>query len=259
MNKRLINNEFKSSLFQFIIFSLLILGALTASFVAYEFLNDDIINKIKDINSNVKILFYLNDNIINGNEYYCFIMEYLLILGSIMASHMATRQILWDKKNNYDEYLFTLPVSRGRIFFNKCMCLLIEILIFNALFYILSIILTNVSTYHVSIRYILEINTAMLLSQLTFASLGLLAGSLIRHPRFIYIKSDIVLFFFILLAIPERIWNIKLIKYVNPFSYLAVRDILLNDGYKLSFLIASGCIMIFSITISKSIYDEYEI
>ena len=108
-------------------------------------------------------------------------------------------------------------------------------------------------------KYIIEINSAMILAQLTFASLGFLVGSLIRNPKFIFIKSDIVIIFFLLLAIPERIYDITILRYINPFSYLSVRDILVENGYKISFIIASGFIMIFSITISKSIYSEYEL
>lgn len=259
MNKRLILNEFKASLTQFIVFTVLIMLGLILSFIIYPYIDASVIEKIASLNKTTKIILYLNENITNGNEYYSLTMEYLLIIGSIMASHLATKQILWDRASEYDKYLFTLPISREKIYFNKFMCIVIEILSFNILFYLISIILTSLGSYHVSMRYIIEINSAMLLAQLTFASLGFLAGSLIRHPKLIYIKSDIFIIFFLLLAIPERIYDITILKYINPFSYLSVRDILINDGYKISFIIASGFIMIFSITISKSIYNEYEL
>lgn len=259
MNKRLILNEFKASLTQFIVFTVLIMLGLILSFIIYPYIDASVIEKIASLNKTTKIILYLNENITNGNEYYSLTMEYLLIIGSIMASHLATKQILWDRASEYDKYLFTLPISREKIYFNKFMCIVIEILSFNILFYLISIILTSFGSYHVSMRYIIEINSAMLLAQLTFASLGFLAGSLIRHPKLIYIKSDIFIIFFLLLAIPERIYDITILKYINPFSYLSVRDILINDGYKISFIIASGFIMIFSITISKSIYNEYEL
>lgn len=259
MNKKLILSEFRASLAQFIVFTTLISLCLIISFIIYPYIDSNTIEKISSLSKTTKKILYLNENITIGNEYYSLTMEYLLIIGSIMASHLATKQILWDRASEYDKYLFTLPISREKIYLNKFICVIIEILSFNSIFYILSIILTNLSTYHVSMKYIIEINSAMILAQLTFASLGFLVGSLIRNPKFIFIKSDIVIIFFLLLAIPERIYDITILRYINPFSYLSVRDILVENGYKISFIIASGFIMIFSITISKSIYSEYEL
>lgn len=258
MKSKLIKNEFKSSLFEFITFTIIIISALIVSFIIYPTLNNDILIKISNLNPKIQTIFYLNDNILDANEYYAFIMEYIIILGSIMSTVLATKQILWDKMKGYDEYLFTLPVSRGEIFKNKVLCVLIEILFFNIIFYITSILLSSFTKYNVKLRYIWDINSALLLAQLTFSAIGFLVGSFIKKTRFIYLKTNLAILFFILLAIPERLYNIKIIKYINPFSYLGVRDILLNDGYKYSFIIASGFIIIFSLVISKSIYDEYD-
>lgn len=256
MNKTLIINEIKSSIKGYIIFSLLTLSALIALILLHPIIDDEMISKIIGLNKYVKKIFYLNDNILEHNEYYAFTMQYVIILGSFMAVFMATKQILWDRKVCYDEYLFTLPISRGKIFLNKCICLLIELLFFNIIFYVVSITLSYMA-YKVSLKYIILMNTALILAQLTFAAIGLLVGSLIRNPRLIYLKSNTAVVFFLILGAIERMFNIAILKYINPFSYLAVRDLLLGS-YKYSFLIASGFIMVFSITISKSMYDEYD-
>lgn len=258
MNKRLIANEFKSSLGQFIFFTVLIISTLVAAFMLHPYITDDMVISISKLNSYLKTILYLNDNILDSKEYYAFVMQYFIIIGSIMAIHVSTKQILWDRKEGYDEYLFTLPVSRGAIFKNKCICILIELLIFNVIFCISSILLSSLSSFHIGVKYILQMNSALMLAQLTFAAIGFLMGALIRHPKFIYVKSTIVLFILLIIAIPERIYNIKLLKYINPFSYLNLRDLLIKGEYKYSFIIASGFIVIFSITISKSIYDEYD-
>ena len=185
-------------------------------------------------------------------------MEYLIIIGALMASVLASKQFLEDRKYQYDEYLFTLPISRTKLFLNKCFVVFIELISFNILFYVISIILSH-TIVHIPMIHILKINSTMILNQITFAGLGFLVSALFKTPRLILLKSILLILIFLLIAIPERVFNIILIKYINPFSYLAIRDIILTTTYKYSFLIASGFITIFSLTISGSIYKEYEV
>ncbi|MGM9970933.1 MAG: ABC transporter permease subunit [Anaeroplasmataceae bacterium] len=265
MNKKLIANEFKSSLRTFIIWSFIILIFVSTTIILFPLYknNYDIISaKIEKLpNILLKILSIDLTTLSTLNGYYAFIIEYTLILGAIMASILSFKAILWDTINGYNNYLFTKPISRKKIFINKIIVLVLELLIFNIIFNIISIILLKIfnSDTTFSVIKLIQINSALLLSQFTFAALAMMISSFIKKPKRIYPIALLIILVFYIVSIIEKLINFKLIRYINPFSYFKISDIVLNGTYKYSFIIASLFIIVFSISISYREYDLLEI
>ena len=250
MKAYLLFNEIKSSIILFITFEILIFSLLVVGFIIFP-ININISNEY------IKNILFITSDLNNPNEYYAFIMEYIIILSAIFATILATKTIVHDKISGYDEYLFSLPTTRSKIFFNKVIAIAFETILFNLIFYILSFVLNIVFDFNINKILLFKMNLSLTLSTLTFASIGILVGSFIK-PKFIYIKSLSFTILLLLIAIPERLFNITILRYINPFSYFKLYE-LISNGYRLSFIIASGCIMIFSLSISKTIYDEYDV
>lgn len=263
MKKKLIYNEFRSSLNIFIIWSLILIIFLSL-FIS---LNPYFINHSDTITSNLNklpnflrtILFINTDTFTHHLGYYALTMEYMLIIGAISASVIAYKIVLWDKINGYNEFLFTKPISRQSIFFNKILIFALEILAQNILFNIVSIILCKAIIKEISILRLIQINSSLLLSELTFGSISILTSSFIKRTKRIYRVPVLTIVILYLIAIPERLWNIKILRYINPFSYFKVSDIVLENHYKLSFILASLVIILFSLRISLINYEEFEI
>lgn len=250
MKAYLFLNEIKSSLILSILLSVIIYALLFYGMLIFPY-------EANIKNETIRTILFIPDNMYLPKNHYAFIMEYLIIAAAIMATILSTKTLVHDKASGYDEYLFSLPTTRGVIFYNKIIAIAIELIIFNIGFYILSIVFNSILDLNLPIKYILKLNTALTLSQITFASIGVLAGSFIK-PKHIYLKNILFIIILILIAIPERLYNITILRYVNPFSYFKLNEII-SSGYKMSFLIASGCIIIFSLSISKTTYDEYDV
>lgn len=250
MKAYLLLNEIKSSLILSIILSAIIYALLFYGILIFPY-------EMNIGNDTLKSILFIPANPYLSRDHYAFIMEYIIMASAIMATVLSTKTLVHDKVSGYDEYLFSLPTTRGVIFYNKLLAILIELIIFNIGFYVLSIVFNYILDLNLPIKYILKMNSALTLSQLTFASIGVLAGSFIK-PKNIYLKNILFIIALVLIAIPERLYNITLLRYINPFSYFKLNEII-SSGYKMSFLIASGCIIIFSISISKTSYDEYDV
>ena len=250
MKRYLLYNEIRASLFLSLVSSLILYVLLIIMLASFPI-------NINIENDTLKKLFYFPDNINDSNSYYCFLLEYFIILGSIFTSIVATKVIVHDKKSGYDEYLFSLPIKRSELFLNKIVSIVLIVLTYNLLFLALSFISNFVFDLNIKNTIILKLNLALLISNLTFASIGVLIGSFIK-PSFIYIKCLMFNLVLLILSIPDRLLNFKILQYANPFSYFKLYK-LLNNSFKNSFIIASGCIIVFSISISKTMYDEYDV
>ena len=246
----LLKNEIKATLLTFIIFSSFVFILLLLSFVLYPL-------PINIENETLKKILFIPEDVKNKEMYYAMVMEYFIIIISLMSAVLSTKTIVNDKKSGYDEYLFSLPLDRKAIFYNKLLAITIESIMFNLIFNILSFSFNAIFNFKISTFKMFEINTALFLSNITFLSIGVLVGSLIK-PNHIYLKNILIILFLLLLAIPERIYNISFLRYFNPFSYFKLLE-LINSGYKISFITISGCIIIFSISISKTTYLEYDV
>lgn len=258
MNSTLIKNEFKSSIKPFIICSITIILFIVIAILSYPLYEKNIMNISKWPHIILKILSLESKNTIDS--FYGVVVEYSLILGAIMAFFLAFKAILWDTKNGYNIYLFTKPIERKKIFINKIIAIIFELVLFNILFNIISIILLKIiSNSTNSIINIILINSALLLSQITFAALAMMFSSFIKKPKHIYPIAILIIFIFLLVSIIENIINISVLRYINPFSYFKVSDIVLYGKYKLSFIIASLFIIVFSISISYREYETLEI
>lgn len=249
MKAYLLFNEIKSSLLLSILLGASIYALLFIGFMIYPI-------SLNVSNDTIRTILFIPE-VVNESSYYAFMMEYIIIAGAIMATVLATKTIVHDKKGGYDEYLFSLPTTRGMIFLNKLLTIAIELFVFNIGFYILSFVFNSIFDFNIPLKKLLEFNSALTLSSITFASIGVMVGSFIK-PKLIYLKNLIFIFFLVIVAIPERLYNIYLLRYINPFSYFKLEEII-ESGYKSSFLIASGCLIIFTISISKTIYDEYDV
>ncbi len=246
----LLKNEVKAALILSIVFSVIIYLMLLLSFIFYPI-------DINIKNETLKKLLFIPSDVKNPAMYYAWIMEYIIIAVSIMSAVLSTKTIVNDKKSGYDEYLFSLPLNRNQIFYNKLLAIVIESLAFNIIFNILSFSFNEIFNFKMSSFKMFEINTALFLSNITFLSIGVLVGSFIK-PSHIYFKNILMILLLLVLAIPERLYNISILRYFNPFSYFKLLEII-ESGYKISFLTISGCIIIFSISIAKTTYEEYDV
>lgn len=265
MNQKLIRNELKSTLGLFITYTLIICLVITSFILLYplyESHQDTIINKLDNVNKYVTKAFNIKTQGMNSTSgYYATIMEFILIIGAIMAITIAFKLILWDTINGYNVFLFTMPISRKKLFINKIITLAIEIIICNVIFSVLSFILLKFVSKNNDLKtlQILQINSSLFLSQITFACIGLFISSLIKKPKSIYPMPYFIVSIFYIISIIERLTNFTLIRYINPFSYFQVIDIIIYGSYRYSFIVASIIIVIFTLSISFYEYEDTEI
>lgn len=264
MNKTLFKNEFKSLIKPFIIFSIFVLlftFALISLFPLYKENYDTIYTYLSKLNApTLRLLSIDLAASTNPLGYYSIVIEYTLVIASLMAVVLSAKAMLWDNINGYNNYLFTKPISRKTIFINKVIVILIQLIIFNILFSVLSILMLKLFVKaSLSIITILQINISLILCQITFATISLMISSFIKNPKSIYPISILIILVFYIVSLIEKLIQIAIIRYINPFSYFKISDIVVYGQYQLRFIIASLFIIVFSVSISYRSYQELEI
>ena len=147
--------------------------------------------------------------------------------GAFFAAYIGVSALADEEKNRTAEFLLTHPVSRTRIVFDKLLCVLIQILILNAVSILTALAVTYAIGEELQMTEFLLLHAAYLLLQAEIAAVCFAISAALR-------KSGIgaglglaaVLYFLNIIAnITE---DAEWLKYITPFGYAEAADIITN-------------------------------
>ena len=193
--------------------------------------------------------------------FYAYIFPILTLFGAFGASHLGLQIMLDDRLNNIQVFLLVKPLSRKEILNTKKISAITILIIENIIFNIVSIILIFSLKINggINLFQLLEINTSLFLLQLTFMFITMMIASFFKKPKSLLIKSLLIIILFFILSIIEHTYPNIALKYINPFSYFNVSDIITTGKYQYRFIVASLIIVFYSNTFSLTNYESEDI
>ncbi len=235
---------------------MLVLTILLISFYGVVNINkDNITSNLSNIDQNILNIFDINkESFTQIDGYYIFIIKILEFVFSIYALILGTNIASYDKQKNTRDYLYTKPLKRDRIMKDRIIASSIILLIMTLLVLIISLIIFNIFNRYYELYIILLSTLSLFIISLIFYGIGLIVGGLANKAKIIISLS--VWLLFIIIHVLDIYFNLKVLYYLNPFSFFNTNEILSGESYPYSALLISLFYLVFTISFGINIYDS---
>lgn len=164
--------------------------------------------------------------------FYAFLFPYLELTAAIHAALLGASIIAKEERDKTTEFIIVKPISRYTIITQKLLAALVNVLIFNLVTLISSIV--TVSSFNKGNDITTEVvvfDLSMLLVQLVFLSLGtLLAAFLKKHKTSGSIATSILMTGYVISKITDLTDQLNVFNILSPFKYFNYVDIATGNG-----------------------------
>lgn len=186
---------------------------------------------------------------------------YIVLMAAIHASMLGANIISKEERDKTTEFLMVKPVSRGKIITAKLFASLFNMIVFNLVTLILSIVLIGKYSKGEDITAeILLLMVGMGFLQLMFLTIGTGIAAISKHPKSTAaIAMALLLISFILSSVINMYSKIEFLKFITPFQYFKAEKLLREGGYEPVFLIFSLVIISALICVTYLFYEKRDL
>ncbi|ODA39500.1 ABC transporter permease subunit [Desulfosporosinus sp. BG] len=173
--------------------------------------------------------------------YYGMLFFYLAMMATIHASMLGANIIAKEERDKTAEFLFLKPISRNKIISSKLLASLVNIVIFNLVTFVSSILMVQkYSKGEGVLADIAKLMLGMFILQLIFLSIGTAIAATSKHPKSApSLATGILLLTFILSIAIDLNSRMEILKYLTPFKYFDAKNLIYTRGFEPVYLILS--------------------
>ncbi|GCD09315.1 ABC transporter permease subunit [Clostridium tagluense] len=196
-----------------------------------------------------------------ASGYYGVLFLYLVLMATIHASMLGADIISKEERDKTAEFLLAKPISRNKIVTSKLLAATMNILIFNVITLVSSIIIVGKYSKGEAVSADIAIlMMGMLILQLMFMLIGTAIAAVSRNPKTATSISTAILLITFILSIAIDI-NSKLqnLKYLTPFKYFEAKNLMNGVGFQWSFVILSIIIILVMLCITYVFYKKRDL
>ena len=211
-------------------------------FSAYAESGQSMNELLSQIPKSIKAVLGMGDfDLTKVSGFYGMFYLYIVLMAAIHASMLGANIISKEERDKTTEFLMVKPVSRGKIITAKLLASLFNIIIFNLVTLILSILLLGKYAGGEDITgEILILMAGMFFIQCMFLSIGTVIAAVGRHPKSAAsIGTAVLLLSFILSSIINMNNKLEGLKYFTPFKYFEAERLIREGGIQPVFLVLS--------------------
>lgn len=247
----IIKREFKANLKSLIIWILVLIFIVYGASYEFEAFRGN--NNLMDAMSSFIAIFDAMGipfaNLSEPEGFVSLMSIYFYIPLSIYAALLGSSIISKEERDKTAEYLFTLPITRNNVLIGKVTVAVINNILINIgliagtmLVYLR--FLPSQSFYD----FMLYLSIGLIFTQLVFMAIGMfLSGVLKQYKKSGGFTIGVVLGSYLLFVLIGLAEEIDFLKYITPFKYFEVNDML--DGIiQIKYVVISLAIIIMSIT-----------
>ncbi|WP_100488800.1 ABC transporter permease subunit [Sporolactobacillus pectinivorans] len=193
--------------------------------------------------------------------FYSMIFSFITLCGAIQSMNLGVSILSKESRERTADFLLVKPVSRPAIVTAKLLASLTMILALDIVFYAaLSIMVHFINTGSFDEKIFFLINLTLLFLQFMFFAIGLVISVLFSKLKSVLpISLGVVLGFYMIGALISTGKNDDAARYLSPFNYFNVTNIIKNANYEASYLITGAVIVIAPIVASYIIYSRKDI
>lgn len=193
--------------------------------------------------------------------YYGMLFIFLVLMGTIHAAMLGANIISKEQRDRTSEFLFVKPVSRAEIITRKLAAAVVNILIFNIVTGILSVVMTNYYGKGESITGdIVKLMIGMLILQLMFMLIGTGIAAVSKNTRAPASKATGILLaaYFLSIGIDMN-EKLDFLKYITPFKYFEAKNLIGGGNFDPGFLIISFGIIAALLYVTYAFYKKRDL
>ncbi|MBU3190155.1 ABC transporter permease [Clostridium bowmanii] len=196
-----------------------------------------------------------------ASGYYGMLFLYLVLMATIHAVMLGADIISKEERDKTAEFLLVKPISRNKVITSKLLAGTVNILIFNIVTLVSSIIIVGKYSKGESVSAdIVVLMVGMLILQLMFMLIGTAIAAACKNSRSATaISTGVILITFILSIAIDIDSKIKNLKYLTPFKYYEAKDLMFGGGLQWSFVILSIIIISVMICITYVFYKKRDL
>jgi ABC-2 type transport system permease protein len=180
-----------------------------------------------------------------ASGYFGVLFLYLVIMAAVHASMLGANIFSKEERDKTSEFLFAKPVSRNKIITEKLLAAFVNILIFNTIALIASIIIVGYYGRGEEIAGdIIKLMIGMFVLQLMFMLIGTGIAAASKKPESAAsAAAGILLVTFVLYKVIDLNKNLENLKYITPFKYFDAKDLMYGGRFEPVFVILSAVII----------------
>ena len=196
-----------------------------------------------------------------ASGYYGMLFLYLVLMATIHASMLGADIISKEERDKTFEFLMVKPVSREKIITSKLLAAFVNIVIFNIINFVFSIILVSYYAKGESIVGNIAILMAgMFILQLIFLFIGTSIAAISSNPKTATsLSTAILLVTFMLSILIDMNDKLNILKYLTPFKYYEAKNLMYGGGLDPIFLILSFAIIGILFWVTYKFYEKRDL
>lgn len=173
--------------------------------------------------------------------FFAFLFPYIELTAAIHAVLLGSSIIAKEERDKTTEFLMVKPVSRATIITSKFLAALVNIVIFNIVALLSSIVM--VAAYNEGKDISGEITMfflSMFIVQFIFLSLGALLPAFMRNPKAAgSLAAGILMGSYVISKITDLTEHLNALNVLSPFKYFSYKKIVDGNGLNLGIVILS--------------------
>lgn len=252
--------DLKKSLKTTVIFTGAMLAILILGIIFYKcayYKQENFLNFVNKLpNFIIKGLGIKTDGNYSFYDFYAILVNFILIIAALFANFLGFFGILRDKKDDADNFYFKKPINKGSIIKQKTLACIILLLASTIIYHIIASVFVIIIKEKYNFKIMFYIDSSIFLMELVFLLFGILIGLLINKKRSFIAPSIITIFIFEFINILSQAFNIVFLKYINPFSYFNVLDIVKTQKYQYRFIVITTFLVLFLYNFIIGIYNS---
>lgn len=199
------------------------------------------------------------DSISTLEGFYSFVFVYVVLCGAIQAMNLGTSIISKELREKTADFLLTKPVKREEILTSKILAAFVSLIITNAIYLAITVIMTTTVKSEFSMKIFLMISATLFFVQVMFLALGVIVSVLAgKIKSVISISLTTVFGFFIIGALGSVIGD-EAARYLSPFKYFDTAYIIKNATYETTFVVIEIVFVLVAIVASYIVYVKKDI
>lgn len=190
----------------------------------------------------IRAIFGVGDfDLSKASGFYGLLFLYLVLMAGIHAGLLGANIIAKEEREKTTEFLYVKPASRFYIVSAKLLAALTNLVIFNLITLILSIVVVSKYSKGESVnKDIVLLMIAMFIIQLMFVSIGACFAAVGHNPKRSgsYVMG-ILMFMYLISVIVDLNDKFEMLKYFTVFKYFDASKIMRSGGLNLGFTLIS--------------------
>jgi len=196
-----------------------------------------------------------------ASGYFGMLFLYLTIMATIHAVMLGADIISKEERDKTAEFLLSKPVSRNKIITSKLLAALVNILVFNIITLVSSIVVVGKYSKGEAVSSeIIVLMGGMFILQLIFMFIGTAIAAVSKNPKTATsISTAVLLITYILSMAIDLSGKIGNLKYFTPFKYYEAKNLISDGGFQWNFVVLSFIIISSMISITYVFYKKRDL